>query len=221
MIAPKTNFIAMYGYFNGPEVNRVLYSFHQMNHLLGYPKSENEINSSAKCSISISNVDKKVINNSNLPDDFITIVIGGEWEYRTYKKWDKVIEYVLKNNNKLNIVLIGSKNAEEDARKIWSKFPSRNIFNCIANFSFNQTAEIISKSKIVLCCDGGLMHAANSFNKTIIPLFARLEPNMQLTKCIKAFSLYDEQDVNNISVESIIEKYAEATSSFDNHLQGE
>ena len=118
-------------------------------------------------------------------------------------------------------MLIGSKNAEEDARKICSKFPSNNIFNCVANFSFNQTAEIIFKSKIVLCCDGGLMHAANSLNKTIIPLFAKLEPNMQLTKCIKAFSLFDELDVNNISVESIIDKYIEATSSFDNHPQGE
>jgi len=35
-IAQKTIYVSMYGYFNGPEVNRVLYSFHQMNHLLGY-----------------------------------------------------------------------------------------------------------------------------------------------------------------------------------------
>ena len=29
-----TPYIGMYGYFNGPEVNRVLFSFHKMNSLL-------------------------------------------------------------------------------------------------------------------------------------------------------------------------------------------
>ena len=32
----------MFGFYNGPEVNRVLFSFHRMNSLLGYIKSENE-----------------------------------------------------------------------------------------------------------------------------------------------------------------------------------
>ena len=35
-IAPFTVFVGMFGYYNGPEVNRVLFSFHQLNHLLGY-----------------------------------------------------------------------------------------------------------------------------------------------------------------------------------------
>ena len=42
-VAPKIFFVGIYGYFNGPEVNRILFSFHQMNNLLGYAYSENEI----------------------------------------------------------------------------------------------------------------------------------------------------------------------------------
>ena len=47
-ILPLNPFVGMFGYYNGPEVNRVLFSFHRMNHLLGYVKSEAEINKVAR-----------------------------------------------------------------------------------------------------------------------------------------------------------------------------
>ena len=209
-IAPKVDFIGMYGYFNGPEVNRVLFSFHQMNHLLGYPKSESEINSSARSSMSISTSDKDIVNKINLPEKYIAVALGGEWGYRSYQNWSKVIENILKKNIYLNIVLIGSGNAHAISKKIFLQFSNANISNCVDRYSFNQTAQIISQSDILICCDGGLMHAANSVNKTIIPLFARLTPEMQLTDCINAFPLFDDTNVNNITIEDVIEKYNEA-----------
>jgi hypothetical protein len=218
-IAPKVDFVGMYGYFNGPEVNRVLFSFHQMNKLLDYQKSEKEINLSARTLISISKVDKEIINKINLPESFIVIVLGGEWKYRTYNNWNKVIDNILKKNNHLNIVLLGSENANLIAKKIFAQFTNNNIFNYVAKYSFNQTAEIISRANVVICCDGGLMHATNSFNKIVIPIFARLTPEMQLTDCINAFPLFDDLDVNNIDDEDVSAKYYEATNFADNHLQ--
>jgi heptosyltransferase-2 len=209
-IAPKANFIGMYGYFSGPEVNRVLFSFHQMNNLLGYYKSEKEINSYAKASIYISDNDQAIINKANLPNNFIAIVLGGEWSYRSYKKWDKVVRYILRKDSNLNIVLVGSDNGSEIAKKITLEFKDNNIFNYVARYSFNQTSQIISQAHILLCCDGGLMHAANALNKTIIPLFARLTPEMQLTDCAKAFPLFNDQNVNNIKAEDVVERYYEA-----------
>ena len=47
-IASKASYVGMFGYYNGPEVNRVLFSFHRMNHLLGYYKTQHEINEIAK-----------------------------------------------------------------------------------------------------------------------------------------------------------------------------
>ena len=85
-------------------------------------------------------------------------------------------------------------------------------------YSFNQTSQIISCADIVLCCDGGLMHAANALNSTIVPLFARLSPEMQLTNCVNAFPIYDREDVNNISVETIVKRYFEAANSLNNNL---
>ena len=220
-IAPTTPFVGMFGYYNGPEVNRILFSFHQMNHLLGYVKSEYEINTSAKASMSISKEDQEVVNSINLPIDYIAIVLGGEWDYRTYNKWGQVITQILARDKQTNIVFIGSGNAKDVAKDLLSQFLKNNVFDCVAKYSFNQTAQIIKKSKTLLCCDGGLMHASNAVSTPIVPIFARLTPQMQLTDATCAFPLFDKSDVNNISVEAILEKYDEASNFVGNHPPGE
>ena len=220
-ITSTTPFVGMFGYYNGPEVNRILFSFHQMNHLLGYVKSEDEINTSAKASMSISKEDQEVVNSINLPIDYIAIVLGGEWDYRTYNKWDQVITQILVRDKQTKIVFIGSGNAQDIAKNLLSQFSKNNIFDCVDKYSFIQTAKIIKKSKILLCCDGGLMHASNAVSTPIVPIFARLTPQMQLTDVVQAFPLFDKSDVNNISVEAILEKYNEASNFVGNHPQGE
>jgi len=220
-LAPTTPFIGMFGYYNGPEVNRVLFSFHQMNHLLGYIKNEDDINSSSKVSLFISYEDRKIVQNIGLPAEYITIALGGEWKYRTYNQWNKVIEKLVANNKNIKIVFVGSRNAKDISEKLLKKIPQKNLFSCVDNFTFKQTAQIIKKSKILLCCDGGLMHAANAVNTTVVALFARLSPEMQLTKSIRAFSVYDRNDVNNISVNDVLTKYKEATNYVDNCPQVE
>ena len=210
-IAPKTLYVGMFGYFNGPEVNRILFSFHQMNYLLGYFKSENEINNLARASISISRKDQEIVNNI-IPDRYISIVLGGEWKHKTYKKWNKVVERIIFEDKALNIVFVGSENAQNVSKELLEKFPQNNFFNFVAKLSFNQTVEVIRRSQILLCCDGGLMHAANAINTNIVPLFARLTPKMLLTKNMSSYTLYDENDVNNIPVKDVLSKYYEASN---------
>ena len=82
-----------------------------------------------------------------------------------------------------------------------------------------QTAEIINKSKLLICCDGGLMHAANSSHTPILPLFARLTPIMQLTDCIRSYNLYDKNDVNKIEVKSILQSYSDLANFVGNRPQ--
>jgi ADP-heptose:LPS heptosyltransferase len=220
-IAPLTPFVGMFGYYNGPEVNRVLFSFHQMNKLLGSVSSESEINNIAKPSIFISNGDKKIINSLKLPKDFIAIVIGGEWSFRTFNKWDCVIEKLIKLNKKRKIILIGSYNGIADAKLIIKSISSDYVINLVAKLSFNQTAEVISNSKYIVCCDGGLMHAANAVGAIAVPLLAKLDSDMQLTRANNSFPLFDKINVNNIPVENIVLKCQEASNFADSHHEGE
>jgi len=216
-IAYKTPYVGMFGFYNGPEVNRVLFSFHQMNNLLGYVKSFDEINKLAKTSISISKKDQEIIKNLKLPSNFIAIAIGGEWSYRTYIKWDQVIEKLISQDKNVNIVLVGSQNAVDFSTRILENFSSYNIVSCISKFSFVQTTEIIRKAQILICCDGGLMHSANAVKTPIVPLFAGLTEQMQLTKLVMAFSLFDSKNVNNILVKDVLIKFNEAAIYVDNH----
>jgi hypothetical protein len=220
-ILPLNPFVGMFGYFNGPEVNRVLFSFHRMNQLLGYVNSETELNKVARPSMAIEINNLPSIEGLNLPSSYIAIALGGEWAYRTYNKWGEVIDKLTKKNDKLNLVFVGSDNAKESAKALTEAFPRDNIFNCVAKFTFNQTAQIIKGASILLCCDGGLMHSANAVKTPILPLFAKLTPLMQLTESIQAFPLFDANNVNNIPVEDILVKYIEATNSLNNHLSGE
>jgi len=217
ILLPLTSFVGMYAYYNGPEVNRVLFSYHRMNQLLGYIKSEEEINILARPLLAISDKDSQLIRNFKLPKDYISIAIGGEWAYRTYNNWDKLINQLIHIDPQLKIVLVGSNNALRFAHKITEKIPSENLISCVNRFSYAQTAEIIKKSKLLICCDGGLMHAANALKTPILPLFARLTPQMQLTDNIISFSLFDHRDVNNIEVNSILAQYKKLTNYVDNH----
>jgi heptosyltransferase-2 len=220
-VAKSNHYVGMFGYFNGPEVNRVLFSFHQMNKLLGYFKNESEINNIARSSITISSNDQKFIEEKVLPLKYIAIAIGGEWDYRIYRNWQQVIGKLLSNDKSLQIVILGSNNANNNEKKILEAFPASRVKSYVAKLTFNQTAEVIRKADFLLCCDGGLMHAAIAVDTIIISLFARLEVEMQLTFACKAFPLYDPFDVNNISVDDILIKYNEAISYDYNHLQNE
>jgi heptosyltransferase-2 len=205
-VAPKTNYVGIYGYFNGPEVNRILFSFHQMNNLLGYVYSENAVIKNAKNSIFVSSKDKITVSNI-IPEEYIAIALGGEWEYKTFKKWSKVIQKILQKDEDIYIIFLGSENAKKTGIKLLNEFSNYHLMNFTSRLSFNQTAEVIKQSKVFFCCDGGLMHAAAAVNANFIPLLARLPAEMLLTQDISNYKLYDINNVNNIKVKDMLINY--------------
>ena len=209
-IAKTIPFVGMYGFYNGPDVNRTMFSFHRLNQLLGYMHSENRINEISKLSLTISFKDKKIVKTFNLPKNYILVALGGEWSFRTYNKWAELIQVLLKNDKNINIVLVGSANGESSAKIIMNKFYNANILNYVSKLTFVQTAYIIQHGKILFCCDGGLMHSASAVNTCFIPLFAAVESDMRITKSDNAFPLFDKNDVNNIEIDDIFKKYLEA-----------
>ena len=209
-IAPSTPFVGMYGFYNGPDINRTLFSFHRLNHLLGYINTEKRINEIAKPSLTISENDKALVKVLNLPTKYIVVALGGEWPFRTFTKWDALLKKLLYEDNNLNIVIVGSSNGGHSAKIIMDQFENFNVYDCVSQFSFTQTAYIIKKGEVLFCCDGGLMHAACAVDTCIIPLFARVNQQMRLTNSTNAYPLFDNKDVNNINTEDIYKKYLEA-----------
>jgi ADP-heptose:LPS heptosyltransferase len=219
-ILPLTPYVGMYGFFNGPEVNRALFSFYQMNNLLGNFKTIDEVNKIAKNHITISKDDESIVDRL-VPKIYISIVLGGEWKYKTYTQWADLIYKIFSENKKINIMLIGSKNGIVEANSLMQKFTDEKLFSLVNTLSFNQTTEVIRRSQVLICCDGGLMHAGKAVGAKIISLLARLDSKMLDTQLDNTISLFDKKDVNNINVDEIYLKFKSNFNSFDNHLQGE
>ena len=58
-----------------------------------------------------------------MPKKYIAIVLGGEWQYKIYNKWDEVIEKITFNDKELSIIFIGSANAKRSSYNLLKKFP--------------------------------------------------------------------------------------------------
>ena len=118
-------------------------------------------------------------------------------------------------------MLIGSKNGMVEANSLMQKFTDEKLFSLVNALSFNQTTEVIRRSQVLICCDGGLMHAGKAVGAKIISLLARLDSKMLDTMSDNTNSLFDKKDVNNINVDEIYLKFKSNFNSFDKNLQGE
>ena len=206
VVAPDAPYVGMFGYFNGPEVNRILFSFYQMNSLLGDKFDELQLNNLARNYLSISTYDRKLISEIT-PEKYIAIVLGGEWEYKTYKKWDQLIEKISFQDADLTFVFIGSRNATTESKKILAKFPDLKFINLTRRLTFAQSVEVARCARVLFCCDGGLFHGASAMSANIIVLLARLSSEMLLTKNNLARTLYDSNNVNNIPVDCLLREF--------------
>ncbi len=183
---------------------RLYFSFFRINQLLQYPLDEQSIKKIAKPLLPITSKDKSIIKSKKLPDHFITIAIGGAWKERTYHHWESVANSILKKGISDNIVLVGSKPSDADIDLISKIRP--NLINLVGGLTFNQTAEVIKKSDLLICADGGLLHAANAVKTPIVGLFHEVDPCARLVEANKSFGLVNKNNIDNINVENIIKK---------------
>jgi len=197
--------VTLYGYYNVDNFNRLYFSFFRINQLLLNPCSEQHIKNTAKPLLPITLSDKATVDKICLPNEFITIAIGGVWKERTFHNWQGVIDTLLAKGVIEKIVLVGAKDAEEESKIICKQHHS-NTINAVGKCTFNQTAEVISRSKLLICADGGLTHAANAVLTPVVCLFHELDPSVRLIEANKSIGIMDETCIDNISINHIIEQ---------------
>lgn len=195
---------SLYGYYHVQSFNRLYFSYFHINHLLSKPYNFEYIKNTAKPSLPISHNDINIIDKHNLPNNFITIAVGGASKDRTYTSWNKVVKILLTEKIVENIVLVG-KDTNQEVKNIQT-INSDRIMNLTNVCSFNQTAEIIKRSKMLLCCDGGLLHAANAVEIPIIGLFYCINPMARLIKKNQSYALFNKDNINNINSYDVVEK---------------
>ena len=107
------------------------------------------------------------------PTNFIAFAIGAQFATKRLPV-EKMISLLSAINHP--VVLLGGKEDKETALKIISSLKNRSILNYCGELSLRQSAYVISKSKVVLTHDTGLMHIASAFKKPIVSIWGNTIP---------------------------------------------
>ncbi|MCP3924797.1 MAG: glycosyltransferase family 9 protein [Desulfobacterales bacterium] len=208
----NNQYVSMGRYYDEGEFNRTLFSFCRMYTLLNIPVSYEEVTENANLMLSLP---EKTFDSVDAIEEcnksFITITTGGVHSFRIYNKWKEIVELIIKKYPKINIVLVGSRNGVESALEISNLYPVTDLTDKLTIF---ETAEVLRRSKLMICADGGLLHLTNSMGTPVIGLFAGgVFPEMRMSGLKNSKGLYSENNVSEISPEEIINEFKKTISN--------
>lgn len=203
MIAPKTPFVGMWGFLNGFEVHRTLYSFERIRRLLSDQPAG--LKGLLRPTITLIHHRPKDFSVKDLVK--IGFAIGGEWDSRKYDKWHQVVTAL--DEIACEIYLLGSENGKAEASFIADQAPR--VQNYVGKLSLNETAEIISDLDCFVAADGGLWHIACALDKPSVTLFSGVfiydhdgKRVLRDTGDIDCIAFHDEHAVSNIEVSLVV-----------------
>ncbi len=160
-LAPCTPFVGIYGFLNAYEVHRIIYSFRRLEYLLGV----RDLNTPKLIpGWSVRNSEKKWARKLK-----VAVAVGGEWPFRTYKRWPDVIRRL--SSESFEIILLGSKNGLEDAQLIMNQEGS-SVKDLVGKTSLPELFKWIDDCDVFLGADGGLWHIASACGLPSISLHA-------------------------------------------------
>lgn len=107
----------------------------------------------------------------NSESEYIVYAIGGQHATKILP-YEKIIN--LCSLIKHQIILLGGKDDFENGEKIATSL--NNVVNLCGKLNLNQSASIISQSKLVISHDTGLMHIAAAFKKNIASIWGNTIP---------------------------------------------
>ena len=196
-VAPLTPMVSMYGFLNGFDLNRTYFAFARMLDLLSKKPVDYKVKPYLTvCSDLQTNAD-------------LCIAVGGEWSFRTYSKWDLVVEQLMHHN--VRVHLIGGPNGRSDHERLVRLFP--NITSSVGN-RLDEVSSEIANTPFFMGADGGLWHMACALDRPTVALFADCEifdidgvRVMRDTRDLVCETLYDDCEVSNIRPEDVVEAF--------------
>lgn len=202
---PKTPYIAFHEFFDycRDDFNFIYFAWHRMAYLLRGIKNCGDVETKACLTMSIANEAKDTANHLPIKENAIAIVVGGKEAYRDYQAWSEVIKKLIEANPEQQVVLVGSDNGCKSRDAVLRQVNAENIIDCVAQYSLMETAAIISKCRLMVCADGGLLHIANAVGVPAFVLFAAVKPEFRCTQAMEKFATYTETNVNDISPDQL------------------
>ena len=209
-ISSAVPFVGMYGFLNGYEVHRTIFSYRRIQRLLRYsPSGSTRVKPHYRLN--------RKVSTPKITSPYICIAVGAEWEFRRYPRWAQVIDGIPKS---LAIVLIGSTNGRLDASEILREHP--NVHDFVGKCSLVETVGIIEGSSYVLAADGGLWHIGAALSKPSVSLFADCKlfdesgnAVSRSTKDIPSVVLITKSQVSEISPSEVLSAFNLLVKRYD------
>ena len=199
---PEQKFLALQGFYYGPEFNRLEFGYNAVAHYGG--------------SAAVSPGPIRPVFNLQLDHGAeqreqrtVALVVGGVAAYRTYAHWEEFIALVLRREPGTHIVLIGSANGRALADDLARKFaPSQRIVNEVATQSIPEVFARIRDAALLVCADGGLMHLGRASQTPILALLAGpIHPLMRFCASECATALHAPASVSDIPAQQVFNEY--------------
>lgn len=198
LLAPITPYVGLYGFLNGFEIHRTYFAFARMMELLNLERISEPMRPCISLLSEIGDQPKKTD---------VCVAIGGEWSFRTYDHWSRVVSCLVGRG--YSVSLVGSDNGIETASEILEMEPS--VRSTVGDLSLPEVVSEIADAKIFIGADGGLWHVACAIPIPTVVLFADCQifdgEGSRVTRetaDIVCETLYDDLEVSNIEPGAVI-----------------
>lgn len=188
------------------DYNLTLFSWYRMAHLLG--REDEGLEEQARLTMECGSVAPGLVQQLGIREGAVGIALGGREEYRIYRAWDRVADLLFREQPGLPLVLLGTENAVALAQKIVAAHPQAGIVNCVDRLSLKESGAVISRCRLLLCADGGLLHVASAVRTPSVGLFAQEFPDLRYVPADRFRALRSEKDVNTLAPEEVARETA-------------
>jgi hypothetical protein len=195
-------FTGFYGFLNGYEIHRLIYSHARLAYLSNIDIGRYPIRPTLEPKSRFQPASDRL-------RPLTAIAVGGEWEYRTYQHWASVVSILLSTTD---IVLLGSTNGLAIGEYIQHKFPL--VKSWVGKQTLREAVSSIKECDFFVGSDGGLWHIANALGTPSVVLFAnkhlfdQRQCRVDLTTTdINARAIYHPESVSAISPEDIAKAF--------------
>ncbi|NGX56168.1 MAG: Lipopolysaccharide core heptosyltransferase RfaQ [Candidatus Anoxychlamydiales bacterium] len=111
----------------------------------------------------------QILENYKLEDNkYILIHPTSRWRFKCYNKFDKLIEALLKKNEK--VVVVSGKDPYE-IKMVDNIIKNKDVINLAGKVSIEELCYLIDKSKVFYSIDSMSFHLANTIDAKVIALF--------------------------------------------------
>ena len=201
IVAPMSPFVGLYGYLNGFEIHRTYFAYARMAHLLRLKEAEYTVRPTISAAAISPPRARKVD---------VCIAVGGEWPFRTYDHWPKIVHWLVTND--FCVSLVGSLNGVRQSRDIAALGLS--VRSTVGKCSLSEAVGEIANAQFFIGADGGLWHLACAIPVPSVVLFADCQmfdaDGSRVTRethDILCETLYDDECVSSIPCSDVIKAF--------------